>query len=337
MKRTALFVALALLSALAFAQERISIAVFPFEDMAKVFTGDEAVLFYRRFSNEFVNKNNGRFRVIPRQDVEKLINTEAKFQLSDFSAKAKTAEMNRVLNGSQILSGYIGKYNGKISISICLFSYPDMEQLPGGVDIDVADKGELSAKIPDLVQSMMAAITGSGTANPPANRPAPNQTYKIGDFGPAGGIVFYDKGVFSNGWRYLEAAPVETEFQAPWGAYKQDLDGIGTAVGFGKRNTELIVERLKALGESGKAAQLCVSLNFDGYKDWFLPSKDELDLMFRNLKLKGLGSFSNNLYWSSSHDKYGYSWAQTFYVGDQDQVYNYNEFSMLSVRAVRAF
>jgi len=164
MKRKILFVALALLSVLAFAQERAAIAVFPFEDRAKVFTGDESVLFYRRFSNEFVNKNNGRFRVIPRQDVEKLINTEAAFQLSDFSAKAKTAEMQRVLNGSQILSGLIGKIGNKLTISISLYTYPDLEQLPGGVDIDVANKDELFAKIPNLVQSMMTAIAGGGTA-----------------------------------------------------------------------------------------------------------------------------------------------------------------------------
>jgi len=331
MKKTVLFTALVLLGVITFAQEQI--AVFPFEDMDKVFIGNESFLFYRRFSNEFVNKNNGLFRVVPRQDIEKLINTEAAFQLSDFSAKAKTAEMQRVLNGSQILSGYIGKRGNKVTISISLFTYPELEQLPGGVDLDVTNKDQLFDKIPDLVQSMMTAIAG---------RNKTNKTYKIGDFGPAGGYVFYDKGVFSNGWRYLEAAPAETEYTAQWGASRQDVAGTRTEVGFGKRNTEIIVEWLNAIGESRKAAQFCVSLNFDGYNDWFLPSKDELDLMYKNLKQKGLGNFKTvedttnwtDIYLSSSQiEKYS-SWVQRFSSGSQGQ---WGKDSTVSVRAIRAF
>jgi TolB-like protein len=170
--------------------------------------------------------------------------------------------------------------------------------------------------------------------------------YRIGNFGPAGGIIFYDKGVFSNGWRYLEAAPVEIEFMATWGVsweghYGDELfnlfyvDGTMVEVGFGKRNTQLIMEHLNQKGESGRAAQLCVSLNFDGFNDWFLPSKDELDLMYKNLKQKGLGSFGGNLYWSSSQLGIDdYVWYQNFDDGSQSGFLK-NHFN--SVRAIRAF
>ncbi|GHU30912.1 hypothetical protein FACS1894172_04920 [Spirochaetia bacterium] len=38
-----------------------------------------------------------------------------------------------------------------------------------------------------------------------------NKVYKIGDTGPAGGLIFYNKGDYSDGWRYLKAAPANTE------------------------------------------------------------------------------------------------------------------------------
>jgi hypothetical protein len=93
------------------------------------------------------------------------------------------------------------------------------------------------------------------------------------------------------------------------------------------------VERLRQLGESGRAAQLCANLDFGGYKDWFLPSKDELNVMYQNLKRKGLGSFSGSYYWSSSQGNTNYSWDQNFSSGDQNY---YAKNNTNSVRAVRA-
>jgi Uncharacterized conserved protein len=158
MKRTLLTMVLVLLGTLVFSQERI--AVFPFEDMDNILTKNESVLFYRQFSNEFTNKNAGRFTIVPRQDVEKLFNAEEKFQLSDLSAKAKTAETQRVLNGTQILSGIIGKKGNVIRVSVSLYTFPELSQLKGGVDFDVANVDVLFDKIPELVLSMQNNIAG---------------------------------------------------------------------------------------------------------------------------------------------------------------------------------
>jgi len=163
---------------------------------------------------------------------------------------------------------------------------------------------------------------------------AQETSYNIGDIGPAKGIVFYDKGVFSNGWRYLEAAPVETEFKAQWGVYKQDLPGTVSVLGSGKRNTELIIERCRQLGETGKAAVLCASLNFEGFSDWFLPSKDELDLMWKNLKQNNLGNFSNDKYWSSTQYSKDMAYNQGFNYGGVNRGH---KDQVRLVRAVRAF
>ena len=211
--------------------------------------------------------------------------------------------------------------------------------------------------------------------------------YQIGDMGPAGGFVFYDKGTLSDGWRFLESAPAdiilkngvpmidscilrdtdtsnEPEFR--FGFYRKSPDGkdlyvngseeynmdncTGTAIGTGKRNTELLV---KAMGESAYesssdsfsdknkktsayAAKLCFDLVYNGFNDWFLPSRDELNLMYENLHKAGLGGFSNNIYWSSSERDKSYdrrAWGQFFHDGNHP---NYH-FYLCRVRPVRAF
>jgi hypothetical protein len=320
---------------LAFAQERI--AVFPFEDRNNVFTRDELDMLYRDFTSEFKNKtDDSKFTVIDRQEVEKLINMEMKFQLSDYSSKEKTAEMNKVLNARQILHILIIKVDNTIRISVARRTFPDLEVLRGGTTISVANKNQFFDKIPELVQKMVSEI-GGGTPPPP--------TYKIGDTGPAGGIVFFDRGFTRDGWRYLEAAPAGAEFTAEWGAYLKDVSNTMTAVGFGKQNTKIIVDRLRALGETNKAAQVCAALDINGYKDWFLPSKDELNLMYTNLKQKGLGGFKTvedrtdrtswtNAYWSSSQRHASSAWGQGFIFDYQNEIGRDNT---CSVRAVRAF
>jgi len=169
------------------------------------------------------------------------------------------------------------------------------------------------------------------------------KTYKIGDIGPAGGIIFYDRGPDSNAdgktdsWRYLEAAPAETEFTAEWGSYNTNISGTGPTIGSGKGNTQIIVERLRVLGESKCAAQLCVKLSYKGFTDWFLPSKDELDLMYKNLKQKNLGKFGTEIsYWSSSQANGECAWYQSFANGKQYNYGNY-KYNAFLIRAIRAF
>ena len=160
---TALFT---LIGTLAFSQERV--AVFPFEDMDNVFTRSEAFMFYDEFSNEFRNRSRsiGGFSVVPRQDVDRLIDMEMDFQLSILSAPEKTAEYHRVLNGTQILSGRIARVGGDIRITVSLFTYPDIERLPGGATRSVSNIRELFNIIPELVQQMQSEIEEN---QPPVN------------------------------------------------------------------------------------------------------------------------------------------------------------------------
>jgi len=162
--------------------------------------------------------------------------------------------------------------------------------------------------------------------------------YTVGQRGPAGGIVFFDKGSYSDGWRFLEAAPVSTEFTAPWG--NVDVRGTSTALGFGRSNTQAIVRALSNAGLVGQAAQVADSLVYGGFNDWFLPSSDELDWMFRNLRERGLGGFANATYWSSSQSAslHWTVWNQNFNNGNRSAP-NQIRFkdTTFRVRAIRAF
>jgi formylglycine-generating enzyme required for sulfatase activity len=143
------------------------IAVFPFEDLDNALTRNETIFLYREFSNEFTNRSAGKFTVVPRQEVDRLINTEAAFQMTAFSAQAKTAEMERVLNGTQILSGVIGRVGNNIRVNVSLYTYPELAQLPGGTSLSVRDTGELFYKIPELVQNMQNNMTGGTSGTTP--------------------------------------------------------------------------------------------------------------------------------------------------------------------------
>jgi uncharacterized repeat protein (TIGR02543 family) len=172
-----------------------------------------------------------------------------------------------------------------------------------------------------------------GTAN--ANLYAkwnPPTTYSLRDIGPAGGLIFYDKGSYSDGWRYLEAAPSDQSSGTEWGCFGVLISGAdGTAVGTGKQNTSDIEAGCTT---PGTAADICANLSLGGYDDWFLPSKDELNLMYENLKVFGIGGFSDGYYWSSSEGSENNAWYQNFGSGPQGAN---SKYAKVRVRAVRAF
>jgi len=104
--------------------------------------------------------------------------------------------------------------------------------------------------------------------------------YNIGDIGPAGGIIAGEIKSSNGLRRYLEAAPSSEEFEADF----------------------------------SEALSKCSDLNIGGFSNWKAPDEDELDLMYKNLKRKGLGGFGNGRYWASSRPEIAYSGRSDSYV-----------------------
>lgn len=129
-----------------------------------------------------------------------------------------------------------------------------------------------------------------------------------------------------------------------------------------------------AMAEAGsKLAHRILTLDINGFTDWALPSRDVLELLYRNLKPttrnnyagfrdgdnpssvpvgypysedlpaqtaaaafrdSGAEALKPAWYWSSTQSSEGYAWAQGF--GDGDQGYDYQYYKFLA-RAVRRF
>jgi hypothetical protein len=119
--------------------------------------------------------------------------------------------------------------------------------------------------------------------------PCPEPPIEVGSF-YQGGVVFYVDG---NG-HGLIAATSDQSIGALWGCEGTSMTTQNT-VGTGLVNTEAIYVSCQ---QADIAARICYDAEINGYTDWYLPSKDELDLIYQNQA--AIGGFNNGLYWSSS-------------------------------------
>jgi hypothetical protein len=83
----------------------------------------------------------------------------------------------------------------------------------------------------------------------------------------------------------------------------------------------------------------------NGFDDWFLPSKNELNVMYSVLgaTYPGIGSYARSFYWSSSEYDFNNAWTVNFKDGQQFDREKWllpdtiNGVKALRVRAIRAF
>lgn len=137
--------------------------------------------------------------------------------------------------------------------------------------------------------------------------------YTIGQTGPSGGIIAYDKGTYTNGWRYIEAAQTDLTIEE-WGCMSgQIAHAQYNQVGTGYQNTVAIANYHNNLANyylnpivcsnlsNGSVAAKTALSEVIGFKnDWCIPSVDELQLLYNNLHQQTLGNFDSTNYWSSS-------------------------------------
>lgn len=154
-----------------------------------------------------------------------------------------------------------------------------------------------------------------------------------------GGIIAYilqpgDPGYVANETHGLIAAPEDQSTDAIWGCYGTAISGAdGTAIGTGNQNT---IDIMNGCATAGIAARICGDLVLNGYDDWYLPSKDELNKLIMNWADAGLGGGFNDIeseYWSSSEYDGEKAWLEELLTGQ----HSVNKNIWYYVRAVRSF
>lgn len=191
-----------------------------------------------------------------------------------------------------------------------------------------------------------------------------NLLCKVGAQGPGGGLIFFvDYNDQYAGFNYLEAAPTDGVFASsaasgPWattvatcgagsnsdcqsaslytvtGVSLSTIRGLHRGLFGGQAVTNVIVAK-----HSGVASDLFAAGVADTYftatkSDYYLPTRDELELMQKNLNNAGVGGFVDSFYWSSSEGFAWFAWTQDFGIGGQG---NSSKSGSRYVRPVRAF
>lgn len=170
---------------------------------------------------------------------------------------------------------------------------------------------------------------------------------------PDGSVLFYDRGstygeysigedgypvrlwsdeddgsAESANWRYLICDSANLGELRQWGPRGVNEGLTDTAVGYGLPNTETLLSKYG--NNSSYIWQLVQNKrNATGDKKWFVPSKNELNIVYQNKDIivtTGGDSFpTDKYYWSSSENNSNYAWYQNFSNGYQSNYFkNYS-------------
>ena len=319
------------------AQYKPVVVIAPFD--AKGVSKDEADVITEIFTSEYAG--TGKANVVDRNSFDK-IRAQLSFQTSDWSNTEKVAQLGKALNASQVVVGQLLKFREQIVATIKIIDVNTTTILASHTE-KVSDIESLFDKTSDICEKLAKAARGGGKVNPfPKDfTPEPYGKYKVDDEGPGGGIVFY---VSEEGFtvydgqggevicHYLEMS--KTSLGEIWkGIWEYNKNETKTDLGWGKSNCYKILQH--NYHDEKYPAYRCSLYATETTKpgDWFLPSKDELNLMYRTQKERVLATGSGAEYFSSSLFDYDSFYFQNFNSG---RTAYYGGF-LCSVRAVRAF
>lgn len=187
------------------------------------------------------------------------------------------------------------------------------------------------------IMLLLAASCTKDINHPPvANQSTDNQStqrlsFTIGQ-SYGGGKIFYIDNTGQHGLIAALADQTPANSGVSWYNGTYVVTGATHAgIGSGAKNTKLIIA---AQGKTGSyAALLCKQYHGGGFTDWYLPSKNELNALYKKRNI--IGGFQETDYWSSTESDMNNAGDQVFQsIGYQ---FNDDKSFTLRVRAIRAF
>lgn len=313
---------------------------------AKGISADDVEFVMNSFTTAFTSL--GVARVVDRGSFDK-IRGELSFQTSDWSDSKKVAELGRALNATQVVIGQLMKRGANFFLTVRILDVNTTTIISSHLD-KVGEIDDFFENMPEFCEQLVAKTKGSvfsDTAN--SDRKITSRAkvgdYKVGGVGQGGGIVFYvSKAGFivydgkggEETCHYLEMS-LNTLGESRWYP-EQHYINTQEDLGYGKSNTYKILHNdiSETLTEKNCAAYRCSKYSTKNTKrgEWFLPSKEELGLMYRTQRARVLSICTDSCCWSSSAKDKEASWLQIFNTGSYCA---WNNGYSLSVFAVRAF
>jgi hypothetical protein len=213
--------------------------------------------------------------------------------------------------------GYAVKASCLNNLLETLPKIPAMPAKSGLYGLSSSDREEAISKFIVVIRMSNQSVAETAAKN---KKMQVGQTY-------GGGIIF------DSGEHGLIASIDNGESKrAQWGCTGTEVGETESGIGTGKENTKKIIVTCRTTGSAEIAARLCNQAIIDGYSDWFLPSKEELNLLYENKEI--IGGYEHGYYWSSSEFSADFAWYQHFDFGFQD--YLKKDFSYY-YRPIRAF
>ena len=165
--------------------------------------------------------------------------------------------------------------------------------------------------------------------------------FNVGDLGPGGGVIFYEKADWTDGWKYLEAAdekwlngvPTESGHTIDWtqefGTSSSTYNSTVNTLGYGDQNT------YNTASYNNNRNNLMFNNVYGNVRGWFLPSLNEAyELYDYKLVDNSVLNLENAIYYTSSTNPGNVNVAWTLDMSNRYHGYS-EKGTSLRKRAIR--